>query len=114
MKKKTRAIWLILFIAALSSILFFVNIYQFEKKLVPISKTQPSNVSVFFYRDDCPACNKIFPLVYIKNIFSNDIAFANTNEPSNAKLAQERNVKSVPIIIKNGETISVSEWLSDK
>lgn len=57
---------------------------------------------VFFYRDDCPDCQRVFDQVYRAKQTGTPIIFANTNNPKNRKLALLNGVKTVPSFVYQG------------
>lgn len=84
----------------------FFQMRSFEKYNPPIELTAHSAKTIVFYRDDCPNCQAVFPLLYYHNLFNNDLVFVNMNQPLNRRYIQEYRLKSVPTIINNEQHYS--------
>lgn len=66
---------------------------------------------VLFYREDCPDCQKVFPIIYARNMMFKDTVFVNMNEPLNRQLYIEKyQLKSIPTIMSNGNRYSGTNY----
>lgn len=45
---------------------------------------------VLFYREDCSDCQKVFPIIYARNMVFKATVFVNMNEPLNRQLYIEK------------------------
>ena len=72
--------------------------YKQEKDLSVISSIQEEKIA-FFYRDDCPDCQKVFPQVYLHDLFHRDIQFVNLNQERNRKYIVLYQIHSVPTFL---------------
>lgn len=80
--------------------LFVLAMINTEKNRASISPTKLESAhALFFYRDDCPKCRQHFLTYYLKSLFDDHYVLINTNNASNAKLAQHYHVEKVPTII---------------
>ena len=74
--------------------------YQ-EKERTPVKLTGTKNVTLFFYRDDCRDCQKVFDDVYWQKISGQKLIFINMNNQSNRRYIGKYDLVSVPTFIKN-------------
>lgn len=92
----TIAIVLSLFAIGSYSVVHVMNTAQ-DRSTVTIKKKQSI---IFFYRDDCPDCRKIFSQVLAGKDGGLPIQFVNTNNQTNKKrYLKKYNVKYVPTFI---------------
>lgn len=61
---------------------------------------------ILFYRDDCPDCRKVFPVLYIKNFSKRDLIFVNLNQQKNRRYIHQYQLKEVPTIISGKSSYS--------
>ncbi|OTO77409.1 hypothetical protein A5865_001285 [Enterococcus sp. 12E11_DIV0728] len=78
----------------------------FEKQASPREISPQTRKTVVFYRDDCPDCQSVFPLLYYHNLFKKDLIFVNMNQPLNRRYIRTYNLKSVPTIVKKNRQYS--------
>lgn len=80
--------------------LFVLAMINTEKNRASISSTKLESAhALVFYRDDCPKCRQNFLTYYLKSLVDDHYVLINTNNASNAKLAQHYHVEKVPTII---------------
>ena len=72
-----------------------------EKERTPVKLTGTKNVTLFFYRDDCRDCQKVFDDVYWQKISGQKLIFINMNNQSNRRYIGKYDLVSVPTFIKN-------------
>lgn len=75
-----------------------------EKKRTPVKLTNTQNVTLFFYRDDCRDCQKVFDDVYWQKISGQKLIFINMNSQSNRRYIGKYgkyDLVTVPTFIKN-------------
>lgn len=66
---------------------------------------------VLFYREGCSDCQKVFPIIYARNMVFKDTVFVNMNEPLNRQLYIEKyQLKSIPTIMSNGNRYSGTNY----
>lgn len=56
--------------------------------------------TLFFYRDDCPDCQKIFKQVYLSGVISGEQKNINLNQEKNRKYISYYKIDQVPTIIQ--------------
>lgn len=69
-----------------------------EKSLAVVSSIQDEKIA-FFYRDDCPDCQKVFLQVYLWDFLHQDVQFINLNQKENWRFVSQYNIHSVPTFI---------------
>lgn len=72
-----------------------------EKKRTPVKLADTRDITLFFYRDDCSDCQKIFDDVYWEKISGQKLIFINMNNQSNRQYIEKYDLVSVPTFIKN-------------
>ena len=72
-----------------------------EKERISVKLTNTQNVTLFFYRDDCRDCQKVFDDVYWQKISGQKLIFINMNNQSNRRYIGKYDLVSVPTFIKN-------------
>lgn len=82
----------------------YINFVEKKQNVVTIDKKK--NKTLFFYRDDCKDCQKVFHHVYWKNVFNKNIEFVNMNQKMNRKYIKEYDLKSVPSFVNKNEIYS--------
>ncbi|WP_225362966.1 thioredoxin [Apilactobacillus quenuiae] len=75
----------------------YVNYVEKQRKTVMIS-SKKSQI-LFFYRDNCSDCQKVFHQVYWKSCFHHRIILINMNQSHNHKYVAQYHLTSVPTII---------------
>lgn len=110
MRKGYKPRWIV-FLLLISALLLMTvgsitQMNAFEKKTATINLTQKEEKAIVFYRDDCPDCQSVFPLLYYHNLVKNDLVFVNMNQPANRHYIQTYNLKSVPTIVKKDHQYS--------
>lgn len=94
---------IVLFMSGCSASPSKATLQSIEMQQKSISKTSlKTKAIVFFYRDDCPDCQRVFDQVYRAKQTGTPIVFANTNNPKNRKLALLNGVKTVPSFVYQG------------
>lgn len=86
------------FFILISCFITSMNRYEQANRDVDIQGNQ-SKVIVF-YRDDCAACQKVFPILYVRNLLLNDLLFVNMNSEQNRHYVEEYSLRTVPTFIK--------------
>lgn len=99
LKRKTTIFFLVFGIIIILIGGSFLHMRSFEKKSDPIELGNQTDKTIVFYRDDCPDCQSVFPLLYYHNLLKNDLIFVNMNQPLNRHYIQKYNLKSVPTIV---------------
>lgn len=61
---------------------------------------------ILFYRDDCPDCREVFPVLYIKNFSKRDLIFVNLNQKKNRRYIHQYQLKEVPTVINGKNSYS--------
>nr|WP_207702647.1 thioredoxin domain-containing protein [Enterococcus sp. 665A]MBO1340288.1 thioredoxin [Enterococcus sp. 665A] len=100
MKKSSKYILIVVcsLITAASSLFVHMS-YTFHRS-ISIELTADSNKTIFFYRDDCSDCKKVFPIVYFNRISNKNVILVNMNNPTNRKYISKFELKSVPTFAK--------------
>lgn len=109
MKTKRRYIILGLLVFGLVSLFILCATKKFDsyvkeeerkQSVVQVDKNFATEY-LFFYRDDCPSCKKIFKhMVVERDIYRKPIKFINTNQIKNRKYIGEFEINYVPTIVK--------------
>lgn len=73
-----------------------------EKKQDVIQLENVDSETIFFYRDDCPSCNKIFKRVYVSGLLKGNQKNVNLNQEKNRKYISTFDIEQVPTIIQKG------------
>lgn len=84
-------------------------VYQ-EKNRNTIELKNTRDVMLFFYRDDCKDCQKIFRDVYFQKLRGRKVILINMNNYKNRRYAKEYRIYSVPTCIKNNQKYVGSNW----
>lgn len=67
---------------------------------VPLNNVKDNDI-LFFYRDDCSSCKKIFQQVLHEKIIKRrSIKFINMNNKKNQKYIERFQIRTVPIFLK--------------
>lgn len=77
-----------------------------NRQVVTIDRNAPS--VVFFYKDTCPDCQKVFLQVMLNKDFkAKNIQFVNLNNQANRHYIIEYGLKTVPtfVVLKNGREV---------
>ncbi|WP_242690854.1 thioredoxin domain-containing protein [Enterococcus hirae] len=99
---------LLLFYLMLS---FFISYRLTESIRSFVPEEDLKDKVVLFYREDCPDCQKVFPIIYARNMMFKDTVFVNMNEPLNRQLYIEKyQLKSIPTIMLNGNRYSGTNY----
>lgn len=91
-------LFLLLFVAAA-----FIYLDHQEVKQDVVQLQNIDQEVVFFYRDDCPDCQKIFNKVYLSGAVSSDQINVNLKQEKNRKYISSYNIDQVPTIIHKGK-----------
>lgn len=86
-----------------------IRMATFEKQVLPVKLSPQTEKAIVFYRDDCPDCRSVFPVLYYHNLIKQDMIFVNMNQSLNRRYIPLYNLRSVPTIIKNGHHYSGSD-----
>ncbi|WP_409441346.1 thioredoxin domain-containing protein [Lentilactobacillus hilgardii] len=102
-KRISKALAVIVVILAVSGFAShqYVNYVEKQRSVIALAN-QPQKV-LFFYRDNCPACQSIFHQIYWHNVVSHNIVFINMNQPKNRPYMQKYQLTSVPTLIHGNQ-----------
>ncbi|MEW4403883.1 thioredoxin family protein [Enterococcus sp. AN402] len=103
MNRRKKCVFLFVFLVFLIIGLIGYGCFRQEKSLAVVSSIQEEKI-VFFYRDDCPDCQKVFLQVYLWDLLHQDIQFINLNQEENWRFLSQYNVYSVPTFIYRDHT----------
>lgn len=99
---------LLLFYLVLS---FFISYKSTERIRNFVPEEDLKEKVVLFYRENCLDCQKVFPMMYARNMVFKDTVFVNMNEPLNRQLYIEKyQLKSIPTIMSNGNRYSGTNY----
>ncbi|WEV41277.1 thioredoxin family protein [Lactobacillus sp. ESL0681] len=74
--------------------------YQTSKPIVRLSQPQTEPTTIFFYKDNCPACQRIFKTVYLEKFLKRkNIQIVNLNQVENRHYISEFDLHEVPTFI---------------
>ncbi|EOD6233753.1 thioredoxin domain-containing protein [Enterococcus hirae] len=90
---------------------FFISYKLVENARIFVSEGDLKDKVVLFYSEDCSDCQKVFPIIYARNMVFKDTVFVNMNEPLNRQLYIEKyQLKSIPTIMSNGNRYSGTNY----
>lgn len=100
------SIWVVIGLIAL--IMFVTHSYvdYVEAKQEVVTISEDNDKTLFFYRDDCADCQKIFHHVYWQNVFGKDIEFINMNQDENIKYTTIYDLEELPTFINGNQQYS--------
>lgn len=79
--------------------IFFGAMKREEAQQTAVTLEKNEDRTVVFYKDDCPDCQSVFPYLYFRHLFINDVVLVNLNQPKNRPYINQFNVTSVPTFI---------------
>ncbi|MBW7793643.1 thioredoxin domain-containing protein [Enterococcus faecalis] len=105
--KKVRITTLISLMLVLGGIsLFLFMVKQNEKAMLNQEKGRAAVVLadnetrvLFFYKDTCADCQKVYPTVYEEDQGENNIVFINLNQPKNRHYIKTYTLEKVPTFV---------------
>lgn len=86
------------------------NCFYQMKQSPPISIPASSRDIYFFYRDDCPDCQSVFPLIYGEKLLGKEIQWVNLNQTFNRQYIRKYGLKQVPTLLKNSKKETSTNW----
>lgn len=107
--KQNRLLKLVTIAFLSAGILFFgcSNYIHYQEKQQPIiDLPKGTDAKIVFYRDDCTDCQEIFPSLYVKSLFDDDLIFVNLNQSKNRKYIKRYKLKEVPTIVNGRHSYS--------
>lgn len=102
-RKKRRVLCLVLFFVCsfialgLGGFMIRMKAQEHSREVVILQKEEPQ--VLFFYREDCPDCQKVFPWIYWQSLWKKEVVFINLNQPKNRNYITEYQLTSVPTVI---------------
>lgn len=101
---KNKLMKLLILIALLISCHFWLQhqilIFENSQPIVRLVEPKHEDTTIFFYKDNCNQCRKIFEQVYLdKFLWHKNIQFVNLNQIENRHYISEFQLKSVPTFI---------------
>lgn len=97
---------IIVMVGTLMSSDYFITINTRDKQEYVAIKAPKDGEIIFFYRDDCPHCRKVFPDVFHEKKLGKNIKLVNMNNRRNRKYITQYYLKTVPsyaVYQKNGD-----------
>lgn len=94
------AVIMILSITAVATNSYLVN-QENKREIVQLEKNDQK--TLFFYRDDCPDCKRVFKQVYLLGSIKGEPITINLNQEKNRKYISAYNIDQVPTIIQKDE-----------
>lgn len=91
---------MILSITAAATNSYLVN-QENKREIVQLEKNDQK--ILFFYRDDCPDCKRVFKQVYLLGSIKGEPITINLNQEKNRKYISAYNIDQVPTIIQKNE-----------
>ncbi|EGP4894679.1 thioredoxin [Enterococcus faecium] len=101
--------WLIVLIhvgiLCLIGILGCVWLPIFKEKQEEVVKINPTEEQIlFFYKEDCKDCQRIFPVIYWHSFFKKDVVYVNLSVKENQLYIQKYHLQEVPTLCR-GQTV---------
>lgn len=101
MKKRIYVIYIGLLVLLVSSVIGYkIGEKSFERRQDYVNVSQKTTGIVFFYKDDCPDCQQIFPKVFRKSLIGQSVRYVNLNNSKNVKHINKYGLKSVPTFVR--------------
>lgn len=98
---KGAAALILFFLLFVSAVFIYLDHQEGKQDVVQLQNIDQE--VVFFYRDDCPDCQKIFNQVYLSGAASGDQINVNLKQEKNRKYISSYNIDQVPTIIHKGK-----------
>ncbi|MGK0607107.1 thioredoxin [Enterococcus gilvus] len=76
-----------------------------KREQVELSESAVKGKLLFFYRDDCRDCQKIFAQVYVHARLHQDVLFVNLNQAKKRRYIQTFDLRSVPTLVRGSTRV---------
>lgn len=98
---KAAVVSLLILFSCVAATIFYLDFQEKKQEVVQVENVKKG--TIFFYRDDCPDCQKIFKQVFILGAIDGNQKNINLNQEKNRKYISDFNIDQVPTIFKNGK-----------
>lgn len=82
------------------------TIHRKEQSQEVIPAAQCKGKTVVFYREECSACQKLFPKLWLHQQLHQDLAFVNLSVPQNRHYVRSQQLTQVPTIVHGKQRYS--------
>ncbi|MDT2525142.1 thioredoxin family protein [Enterococcus raffinosus] len=103
-KLKSLLLCICLFIVFSLGTVATIKHYENKQTVHSYRELSKKKKSIVFYRDDCSDCQKVFPRLFLHNLFNNDIVFVNMNNKENRNLIKRFDLVEVPTTINKKQS----------
>ncbi|WP_314576450.1 thioredoxin family protein [Enterococcus gilvus] len=90
---------------AMSGVFFAMKQTEENREQVWLSKPAIRGKIVFFFRDDCGDCQKIFFQVFAHSLIHKDVLFVNLNQEKNRRYIHTFDLQSVPTLVRGSKRV---------